>query len=151
MIEGVKTKNLKVIPDERGRLMEILRNDDECYEKFGQVYMTTNYPGVVKAWHYHKIQTDNVACVHGMLKVVLYDDRENSPTKGEVNEFFIGAYNPMLVTIPPGVYHGWKNIGEYEAIAVSAPTEAYNYKEPDEYRLPYDDSKIPYNWEIKMG
>lgn len=150
MIEGVKIKKLKVIPDERGRLMEILRNDDECFEKFGQVYMTTNYPGVVKAWHYHKIQTDNVTCAHGMLKVVLYDDREKSPTKGEVNEFFVGMHNPTLITIPPGVYHGWKNIGENEAIAISAPTEAYNYQQPDEYRLPYDDPKIPYNWEIKM-
>lgn len=151
MIEGVKVKKLKVIPDERGRLMEILRNDDECFEKFGQVYMTTSYPGVIKAWHYHKIQTDNVTCAHGMLKVVLYDDRDGSPTKGEVNEFFVGLYNPVLVTIPAGVYHGWKNIGESEAIAVSAPTEPYNYEQPDEYRLPYNDSKIPYNWDIKMG
>ena len=150
MIKDVKLKKLKVIPDERGRLMEILRNDDEFFEKFGQVYMTTNYPGVVKAWHYHKIQTDNVACVHGMLKVVLYDARDDSPTKGEINEFFIGDYNPALVTIPPGVYHGWKNISEHEAIAVSVPTEAYNYKEPDEYRKPYDDLEIPYDWAIKM-
>lgn len=151
MIEGVKVKKLKVIPDERGRLMEILRNDDECFEKFGQVYMTTNYPGVIKAWHYHKIQTDNVTCVHGMLKIVLYDDREKSLTKGETNEFFVGVHNPMLVTIPAGVYHGWKNISEFEAVAVSAPTEPYNYTQPDEYRLPYDDPKIPYNWDIKMG
>ena len=150
MIEGVKIKKLKVIADERGRLMEILRNDDECFEKFGQVYMTTNYPGVIKAWHYHKIQTDNVTCVHGMLKVVLFDDRENSSTKGELNEFFIGEHNPALVTIPAGIYHGWKNIGECEAIAVSAPTETYNYKEPDEYRLPFNDPKISYNWDIKM-
>lgn len=150
MIEGVKIKKLKVIPDERGRLMEILRNDDECFEKFGQVYMTTNYPGVIKAWHYHKIQTDNVTCVHGMLKVVLFDDRENSSTKGELNEFFIGEHNPMLITIPAGIYHGWKNIGEHEAIAVSAPTETYNYTEPDEYRLPFNDPKIKYNWDVKM-
>ncbi|MFH0891920.1 MAG: dTDP-4-dehydrorhamnose 3,5-epimerase family protein [Candidatus Falkowbacteria bacterium] len=151
MINGLKIKKLKVIPDERGRLMEILRNDDECFEKFGQVYMTTNYPGVVKAWHYHKIQTDNVTCVRGMLKVVCYDAREDSSTKGEINEFFIGEHNPSLVTIPSGVYHGWKNIGENEAIAVSAPTEAYDYDHPDEYRLPFDDKSIPYDWEIKMG
>ena len=151
MINGLKIKKLKVIPDERGRLMEILRNDDECFEKFGQVYMTTNYPGVVKAWHYHKIQTDNVTCVHGMLKVVCYDAREGSLTKGELNEFFIGAHNPTLITIPSGVYHGWKNIGEGEAIAVSIPTETYNYEQPDEYRLPFDDKSIPYDWDIKMG
>lgn len=150
MIEGVKIKKLKVIPDERGRVMEILRNDDECFQKFGQMYMTTNYPGVIKAWHYHKIQTDNVACVSGMLKLVVFDDRKDSPTKGEIAEFFIGEHNPSLITIPPGIYHGWKNIGEHECIVVSAPTEAYNYENPDEYRLPYNDSKIPYDWGIKM-
>lgn len=150
LIEGVQTKKLRVIPDERGRVMEILREDDKLFEKFGQVYMTTNYPGVVKAWHYHKLQVDNVTCVKGMLKVVLYDNREGSSTKGEVNEFFIGEHNPMLVQIPKEVYHGWKNIGESEAIAVSVPTKAYNYKEPDEYRKSYDDPEIPYDWEIKM-
>jgi len=78
MIDGVKTKNLRVIPDERGRLMEILRSDDSLFLNFGQVYVTTTYPGVVKAWHKHEKQTDNVACVQGMIKLVLYDPRENS-------------------------------------------------------------------------
>jgi hypothetical protein len=73
MIDGVKTKNLKVVPDERGWLMEILRNDDDIFENFGQVYMTTAYPGVVKGWHLHKKQTDNFTCIHGMMKVALYD------------------------------------------------------------------------------
>lgn len=150
MIEGVKIKKLKVIPDERGRLMEIFRNDDENFEKFGQVYMTTNYPGVVKAWHYHKIQTDNVACLNGMIKLVMFDDRKDSLTKGEVNELFLGIHNPVLVSIPSGVYHGWKNIGEKESIIVSVPTEAYNRENPDEFRLPYNDTKIPYDWGIKM-
>ena len=80
MIDGVKTKKLEVIPDERGRLMEILRNDDDVFIQFGQVYITTTYPGVVKAWHLHKEQSDNVACVQGMIKLVLYDPRKQSPT-----------------------------------------------------------------------
>ena len=101
MIKGVKVKQLKILPDERGRLMEILRVDDELFKDFGQVYMTTAYPGVVKAWHYHKLQYDNFAVVKGMMKLVLYDSRENSPTKGEINEFFVGEYNPILVQIPP--------------------------------------------------
>ncbi len=150
MIEGVVVKKLRVIPDERGRLMEIMRSDDEFFKQFGQVYMTTNYPGVVKAWHYHKIQTDNVACIKGMIKIVLYDGRENSPTYGEVNEFFIGEHNPCLIVIPPMVYHGWKGISETEAITVNIPTHLYNYDNPDEYRLPYNTDKIPYDWEIKM-
>lgn len=151
MIDGVKVKKLRAIPDERGRLMEILRSDDELFSKFGQVYMTTVYPGIVKAWHLHKIQTDNVAALKGMIKLVLYDSRENSSTKGEVNEFFIGEHNPSLVQIPKGVYHGWKCIGESEAIVVNCPTEVYNYEEPDEYRLPHNTDQIPYDWEIKHG
>ena len=87
MIEGVKTKKLNVIADERGWLMEILRCDDDIFEKFGQVYITTAYPDVVKAWHLHKIQTDNLTCIRGMMKVVLYDGRENSKTYKEINEF----------------------------------------------------------------
>ncbi len=146
MIEGVKTKQMRVIPDERGWLMEILRCDDDCFIKFGQVYLTTAYPGVVKAWHMHKIQTDNFCCIHGMMKVVLYDDRKDSPTFGEVNEFFIGEKNPMLITIPPLVYHGFKTIGTESAYFLSVPTEPYNYSKPDEYRLPPDTDKIPYKW-----
>ncbi len=111
MIHDVKTKKLKVIPDDRGRLMEMLRNDDECFEEFGQVYLSTTYPGVVKAWHYHKLQKDNFVCVKGMVKLVLCDTREGSPTKGEIAEFVIGEHNPVLVQVPIGVYHGWKCIG----------------------------------------
>ena len=107
MIDGVRTKQQRVIPDERGRLAELLRCDEDAFDKFGQVYMTTAYPGVTKAWHFHKIQTDNFSVVRGMMKIVLYDDREDSPTNGEVNEFFVGDHNPMLVQIPPGVYHGF--------------------------------------------
>ncbi len=151
MIEGVKVKKLRVIPDERGRLMEILRSDDEFFTKFGQVYMTTVYPGIIKAWHLHKIQTDNVAALSGMIKLALYDSRENSSTKGKVREFFIGEHNPLLVQIPKGVYHGWKCISETEAIVVNCPTELYNYEKPDEYRLPYDTDEIPYDWDTKHG
>ena len=151
MIDGVKIKELKVIPDERGRLMEILRSDDEGFDKFGQVYMTTAYPGVVKAWHYHKIQTDNMAVVSGMMKLVLYDGREKSPTKGEVMEIFFGEHRPRLVTIPPMVHHGFKCISEREAIVVNVPTEVYNRVEPDEYRLDPHGTDIPYRWDRKDG
>jgi len=151
LIEGVRLKNLKVIPDERGRLMEILRSDDEIFKKFGQVYMTTAYPGVVKAWHYHKLQDDHFAVLSGMMKVVLYDPREKSKTKGEVNEFIIGEHNPMLIKIPKFVYHGFKCISETEALVVNIPTEVYNYKTPDEYRLDPHTNEIPYDWSRKDG
>lgn len=145
-IDGVQVKRLKVIPDDRGRLMEILRRDDPLFIKFGQVYMTTAFPGVVKAWHYHKLQTDSFTCVKGMLKLALYDARENSPTRGEVAEFFIGESNPCLVQIPAGVYHGFKGIGLEEAIVVNCPTEPYNHEQPDEYRLDAHTDEIPYDW-----
>jgi dTDP-4-dehydrorhamnose 3,5-epimerase len=151
VIDGVKTKQLRVIPDQRGRLMEILRRDDELFEQFGQAYMTTAYPGVVKAWHYHRIQSDNFAVVHGMMEIALYDSREGSPTKGEVNVFRVGVHNPMLVHIPPLVYHGFKSIGEEEAIIVNLPTEVYNYQQPDEYRLDAHDNDIPHDWSRRDG
>ena len=146
-IEGVKLKELKVIPDERGRLMEILRSDDEIFDKFGQVYLTTAYPGVVKAWHYHKGQTDHMTVVKGMMKIVLFDDREGSKTKGEVMEIFMGEHKQLLVKIPSGVYHGFKCISDTEALVINVPTEVYNREQPDEYRLPAHDNDIPYDWD----
>ena len=151
MISGVNIKNLKNITDERGRLMEIMRNDESIFVKFGQVYLTTNYPGVVKAWHYHKIQSDYICCVKGMIKVVLYDARKDSKTYGEINEFCIGDFNPMLIVIPPGVYHGWKCISDMEAIIINVTTELYNYGNPDEFRLPPDSEDIPYKWVMDSG
>lgn len=151
IIDGVRTKALKVHADERGRLMEMLRSDDELFLRFGQVYMTTAYPGVVKAWHYHRKQTDHFVCVRGMMKVVLYDAREGSTTHGVVNEFFIGEHNPMLVQIPAGVYHGFKCISDYEAIVINTPSEMYDYTEPDEFRIPAHSPDIPYDWSRKDG
>lgn len=151
MIKGVVVKNLKVIPDERGRLMEMLRKDDEFFTGFGQVYMTTAYPGVVKAWHYHKKQDDNFVVVSGMMKVVLYDAREDSPTTGEVNEFFLGEHNPSLLHIPKFVYHGFKCISDREAVVINVPSEPYNRKSPDEYRIPPQSDEIPYDWSRKDG
>ncbi len=147
MIEGVKLKPLTVIPDERGRLFEVLRCDEKLFKKFGQVYITTTYPGIVKAWHLHKIQTDNFVCISGMLRVALYDDREDSPTRGRIDEFFVGEHNLNLVVIPPGVWHGWKCVGQKEAIVLNVPTEPYNHQNPDEYRLNPYHCEIPYDWE----
>jgi dTDP-4-dehydrorhamnose 3,5-epimerase len=151
VIEGVFVKQLKVLPDDRGRLMEILRCDDPVFRQFGQVYITTSYPGVVKAWHFHRKQTDNVCCLKGMVRIALSDGREGSPTQGEINEFYAGEYNPVLVTIPPGVYHGWKCISEGEAMVLNIPTEPYQPGEPDEFRLPPDTPLIPYEWPLTPG
>ncbi len=151
MIDGVRTKSLKVIPDERGMLMEMLRADDDVFIKFGQIYMTTAYPGVVKGWHYHKKQCDNFVVVKGMMKVVLYDSREGSSTHNEVNEFFMGERNPILLQIPPYVFHGFKCISEEMAIVVNCSTEVYVYDNPDEFRVHPHDNDIPYDWNRKDG
>ena len=146
MIKGVEIKKLKIIPDERGRLMEILRSDEPIFEKFGQVYMTTAFPGIAKAWHYHKLQDDHFTCISGVMRLALYDSREDSPTYKEINDFIISLENPLLVKIPKLVYHGFKCVSEKEAIVINVPTMAYNYKTPDEYRLDAFDNDIPYDW-----
>jgi dTDP-4-dehydrorhamnose 3,5-epimerase len=151
LIHGVKSKPLRLIPDERGWLMEILRSDDtDLFTKFGQVYVSATYPGVVKAWHYHKHQVDNFACVAGMIKLVLVDTRVDSPTSGAINEFFIGAQNSTLVQVPNLVYHGWKSIGPETALVVNVPTELYRYTDPDEFRLEPHHT-LPYDWTRKDG
>ncbi len=146
-ISGVHVKSLKVITDERGRLFEVLRNDEELGKRFGQVYCTTVNFGVVKGWHLHKRQIDNFVCVAGTIKLVLYDGRADSPTHGQIDEFFLGIYSPLLVQIPAGVYHGFKGISEPEAIVINVPTEPYHHDAPDEYRVDPHDNDIPYKWE----
>jgi dTDP-4-dehydrorhamnose 3,5-epimerase len=150
-IEGVVVQPLKVVPDERGRLMEIMRRDDPFFSGFGQVYLSTVYPGVVKAWHYHRVQEDRFTCVRGMVKAVLYDDRNGSPTRGALNEFYVGEHKPCLIVIPAGVYHGWKCVSEYEAYVINVPSEPYNRSNPDEYRVEPHSGEIPYDWSRKDG
>jgi dTDP-4-dehydrorhamnose 3,5-epimerase len=151
LIDGVKVRELKVHCDERGRLFEILRSDDELFAQFGQAYLTTCYPGVVKAWHLHKLQTDNLCVIHGQAKLVLYDARENAKTRGEIAELFPCDERRLLIQIPPGIYHGFKNIGTNEMLVLNIPTRTYDYKSPDEYRLDPHHSEIPYDWSRKDG
>lgn len=151
LIDGVVVKQLKMICDERGMLMEIFRSDDPQFRKFGQVYLTTAYPGVIKAWHYHKVQWDNFCCIKGQIKLVLWDDRKNSKTRGVVNEFFLSPRNPIVVTIPPLVYHGFKGTGTEESFVLNVPTEPYRHDNPDEFRAAYDDPSIPYDWSLEHG
>ena len=150
LIDGVKVRPLKPIHDERGYLMEMLRSDWPEFARFGQVYITIGYPGIVKGWHYHKIQTDNFIVVRGQAKVVCYDNRDGSKTKGKVNEFFPGERNPLLIQIPPFVVHGFKAIGGEPTYLVNVPTELYKYDKPDEFRIPYDSKEIPYSWDVQM-
>ncbi len=150
MIEGVESKQLARHADERGFLMEILRSDDSIFTKFGQCYVAMNYQGVVRARHWHEKQDDFFVVVKGMIKVGLCDMREGSPTRGEVNELYLGENNNILLKIPVGVAHGYKTIGVEPSLLINFPSKAYSREEPDEYRLPWNTDQIPFNWEIEF-
>lgn len=151
LIEGVKTRQLKKIVDERGYLMEMLRSDWPEFEKIAQVYLTACNPGYAKAWHYHKKQSDHFVCVKENAVIALYDMRDESGTKGLINEFLIGEKKPSLIKIPPFVAHGFRAEGKKTAFIVNIPTELYDYDKPDEFRLPFNDPSIKYDWKVKKG
>ena len=149
MIKGVLVKPLSQIADERGKVMHMLRADDPDFEQFGEIYFSVVYPGVVKGWHLHKEMTLNYAVISGMIKFVLYDPRENSPTKGEIQELFIGEDNYVLVKVPPGIYNGFKGMGVKPAIVANCATLPHS---PDEIeRVDPSTSDIPYDWGLKHG
>lgn len=147
MIQGVIIKKLNRIPDERGCVFHMLRNDDAEFEQFGEIYFSMVYPGAIKGWHKHHA-TLNYACIVGNIKLVLYDDREDSPTKGELMELFIGEENYCLVKIPPLVWDGFKAIGNQKALVANCCTHPHgSFK--SERMSPFDKS-IQYHWEIKQ-
>ncbi|MBN1483275.1 MAG: dTDP-4-dehydrorhamnose 3,5-epimerase family protein [Chloroflexia bacterium] len=150
MILGVETKQLLKHADDRGFLMEILRSDDAIMETFGQVYVSMNHPGVVRAWHWHEHQEDLFCCIQGMIQVPLYDMREDSPTYAELNEFFLGEHHPIVLRIPRGVAHGYKTIGVIPSLLLNFPSRPYNREQPDELRLAWNTEKIPYSWETRF-
>jgi dTDP-4-dehydrorhamnose 3,5-epimerase len=147
MIEGVRVTPLKQILDERGKIMHMLRNDAEGFAGFGEIYFSCVHPGAIKGWHIHKEMELNYAVPHGNIKFVLYDDRPNSPSRGELQEIFMGPDNYCLVTVPPMVWNGFKGIGSEMAIVANCTTITHRADEID--RLDPFDSSIPYNWEIK--
>lgn len=150
LIEGIEIKRLHSHADERGYLMELFRRDDPFFEQFGQAYVSLSYPGVIRAWHCHRQQTDHICVVRGMAKLVAFDNRLGSPTLGKVTELFVGEHNPILVRIPPMVYHGYKAISHEPILLVNFPSEPYDRSAPDELRLPFDTPEIPYEWDVVM-
>lgn len=146
MITGVEVLPLKQIADERGKIMHMLRSDVKHFEKFGEIYFSTVYPGVIKGWHLHKKMALNYVCLSGMIKLALFDDRKGSLTKGEVMELFIGEDNYCLVKIPYGVWNGFKGTGLKTAIVANCATIPHD---PNEIiRMDPFSKKIPYNWEL---
>lgn len=147
LIEGVRFKKLANVCDDRGTVCEIFRFDWMVSEEpIVHVFQTSTYPGRVKAWIVHRRHTDRLFVATGMLQIALYDDRVDSLTRGRINEFVLGELSPGLLVVPPGVYHGWKNIGGKESIVISLPTEPYDYDDPDVYRVDAHNGEIPYSW-----
>jgi dTDP-4-dehydrorhamnose 3,5-epimerase len=149
VIDGVQVHPLKQIPDERGKIMHMLRADAGHFQRFGEIYFSCVYPGAIKAWHIHREMSLNYAAIAGHIKLVLYDDREGSPTRGELQEVFIGESNYCLVTIPPMVWNGFKGIGDEMAIVANCSTIPHDPLEIQ--RLDPFSAAIPYNWDIKNG
>jgi len=148
MIKGVEIKQLRKIPDERGTIMHMLRCDDELFEKFGEIYFSKVYPDVVKGWHIHSEMTLNYAVITGMIKLVLYDEREGSETKGQIQEIFLGEDNYSLVKIPPNIWNGFKGIGNKTAIVANCTTIPHRQDEIS--RIDPFSNHIPYDWNLKQ-
>jgi dTDP-4-dehydrorhamnose 3,5-epimerase len=149
MIEGVRVKQLARHVDDRGYVMEILRDDDELFIKVGQVYVSTCYPGVVKAWHAHERQTDNFCVIKGHAKIGLYDGRKDSPTYRQTATYVLGETNPLLLQVPPMVWHGQMALGNEMSYLLNLPTEHYDREHPDELRVDAFDNDFGYDWAVR--
>ncbi len=147
MIDGVAVHEPKRIPDERGCIMHMLRADAPHFRAFGEIYFSQVYPGVVKAWHIHKAMTLNYAVPAGMIKLVLYDDREGSATRGELMEIYLGEQQYRLVTVPPMVWNGFMGVGTAPALVANCATHPHDPAEIE--RLDPYANDIPYAWELK--
>ena len=149
MIDGVQVHPLRQIPDERGKIMHMLRADSAHFQKFGEIYFSCVYPGAIKAWHLHREMTLNYAVIAGHVKLVIYDNRSGSSTFGELMEVFAGESNYCLVTIPPLVWNGFKGIGDRMAIVANCstiPHDAFEIERMDPFS-----PDIPYVWDLKDG
>lgn len=146
LIQDVKILPLKVVSNERGWLMEVQRRDDPSFPGFGQTYMTSTYPGIVKAWYRHHQQIDQIIVIAGSIKLVLYDTRENSLSCNSIDVLIVEATYPRLIQIPLGVWHGFQASGEETALLLHLNSQPFMFEKPDEDRLPPDSSSVPYSW-----
>lgn len=149
-IEGVVVQEIVSNEDSRGYLREIIRCDDKLLKKFGQVMISKVNPGVIKAFHWHKLQDDLWYLVSGRLQVVLYDRRRKSKTYGITKVVVVGEDNPQRILIPKGVAHGYRVLGDSPAVLLYVVTQPYNKDSPDEMRIPFDDRKIGFDWTEKV-
>jgi dTDP-4-dehydrorhamnose 3,5-epimerase len=145
-IDGLTVTPLRRIADERGTIYHMLRADDPHFEQFGEIYFTSIYRGIVKGWHKHREMTLNYACIFGRVKLVAYDDRPDSPTVGSLVEIFLGPDDHSLVTIPPGVWSGFKGMSDPFAIVANCCTHTHDPSRTT--RLDPFVNDIPYDWDV---
>ncbi len=145
-IDGVVIKKLSQIADERGKIMHMMRVDDPLFAGFGEIYFSQVYPGVIKGWHLHSEMTLNYAVVSGMIKLVLYDDRPESSTRGLLQEVFLGDSDYKLVQVPPGVWKGFKGCGVAPSLVVNLASHPHSADEIS--RMDPFDNHIPYDWSL---
>ncbi len=143
-IEGIEITKLKIISDHRGSVMHMLRNDSKVFEKFGEIYFSTVTKNGIKAWHLHKEATLNYVCVKGVVKLVLFDDRDLSSTKGKYQEFILSPKNYFLITIPPNIWNGFKNLDNEESIIANCLNIPHNEKEM--VRESHDSKNFNFDW-----
>lgn len=146
MIEGVRVRPLQPHADPRGSLTELFRSDEGGFPASGQLILTVNLPGVIRAWHWHERQTDAIIVISGRALLPLYDRRPASPTHGALEEHVGDGDKPFVLYVPPGVMHGYKTLGDRPALILNFPDRVYDAKAPDEERIPYDSPEIPFDW-----
>ena len=152
LIDGVRVREIKNVPKENGMLTEIYRRDWELDEaEVGQVFQVQIVPGGITAWHVHQSTIDRLFVNAGILKIVLFDAREGSPTQNMINEFRHGLARPAIISVPPGVWHGVQNIGTVTASLLNIVDNPYRYENPDHWRLPQDTPLIPYSFKTSKG
>jgi len=149
MIEGVQIIPLKTIMDDRGMVRHMMKCTDPYFRHFGEIYFSIIFPSAIKAWHMHKKMELNYAVIDGNIKLVLYDNRQNSGTYKELQEIFMGEDNYLLVTVPPYVINGFKAIGNQKAIVANCATIPHDPNEIERFD-PFD-KRIGYNWDIRNG
>ena len=147
MIQDVIIVKKQVISDDRGKILHMLRNDDENFNKFGEIYFSYVYPNKIKAWHIHKKMTLNYVAAFGKIKLVLYDDRKNSKTFGKIQEIFLSNQNHLLVSIPPNIWNGFTSADGNLAVLANCSNIPHDKEEIS--RLNFDDPKFPYKWNKK--
>ncbi len=148
-LEGVSVHEVRHVPRDHGIITEIFRPEwDPTGLPVVQIYQSRLFPGAIGAWSCHARTTDRLFVSQGHLKIVLYDGRQGSDSHGQLMELHAGDARPALVVVPPGIWHGLQNLGTIDALVLNCPTEAYNYADPDHYRLPYDADQIPYVWNV---